>query len=93
MAGELTQEWNEAAEMDDTRQTTLLSLAKETVAYFMQHNAEPEACDLLMEIEQLSLLEEFVDQHAYGKVCLYLIRFVLRIFCCWNSPFSWRALF
>lgn len=38
----------------------------------MAHNAEAEACDLLMEIEQLSLLKQYVDEGAYSRVCLYL---------------------
>ncbi|KAH0624208.1 hypothetical protein JD844_007752 [Phrynosoma platyrhinos] len=38
----------------------------------MAHNAEHEACDLLMEIEQMDMLEEYIDDNAYAKVCLYL---------------------
>lgn len=40
----------------------------------MAHNAEAEACDLLMEIERLDLLEEYVDENIYSRVCLYLTR-------------------
>merc|ERR1739838_254818 len=42
--------------------------------YHMQHNAEAEACDLLMEMEQLDLItsEDYVDADAYQRVCLYL---------------------
>lgn len=52
----------------------LIGLAKEIVPYHMEHNAEAEACDLLMEIEQLDLLEQHVDENVYQRVCLYLIR-------------------
>ena len=40
----------------------------------MQHNAEAEACDLLMEMEQLDILTntDYVDNDAYSRVCLYL---------------------
>ena len=77
LSGEVTQEWNESSKAENVSQkAVLLSLAKEIVGYFMGHNAEPEACDLLMEIENLNVLADFVDIHAYGKVCLYLIRFV-----------------
>lgn len=38
----------------------------------MAHNAETEACDLLMEIDQVDLLEQYVDATAYTRVCLYL---------------------
>ena len=49
-------------------------LAKEIVPYHMQHNAEAEACDLLMEIERLDLLQEYVDKDVFPRVCLYLTR-------------------
>ena len=54
----------------------LVALAKEIIPYNMQHNAETEACDLLMEIEQLDLLEQYVDQNSFQRVCLYLTRSV-----------------
>ena len=54
----------------------LLALAKEIIPYNMQHNAETEACDLLMEIEQLELLEQYVDNSSFQRVCLYLTRSV-----------------
>lgn len=38
----------------------------------MKHNAEIQACDLLMEIDRLDLLQ--VDKSNYLKVCLYLIK-------------------
>lgn len=41
--------------------------------YNMQHNAEPEAVDLLMEVEQLSKLIEFSNENNYERVCLYLL--------------------
>uniref|UniRef100_A0A0D3F0N6 26S proteasome non-ATPase regulatory subunit 2 homolog n=1 Tax=Oryza barthii TaxID=65489 RepID=A0A0D3F0N6_9ORYZ len=36
------------------------------------HNAEPEAVDLLMEVEDLDLLVEHVDSTNYKRTCLYL---------------------
>ena len=38
----------------------------------MSHHAEAEACDLLMEVEQLDQLIQYVDETAYPRVCLYL---------------------
>merc|ERR1712013_855904 len=35
--------------------------------------AEAEACDLLMEVEQLDDLQQYVDDSAYNRVCLYLV--------------------
>lgn len=74
LAGEVAKEWQEVEENDKTQQETLLKLVKEIVPYNMAHNAEHEACDLLMEIERLDMLEDYIDENAYGKVCLYLTR-------------------
>ncbi|KAL5006869.1 hypothetical protein ScPMuIL_015675 [Solemya velum] len=73
LAGQLSQEWQEITEDDkDAVQARLLELCKEVVAYHMDHNAEAEACDMLMEIERLDLLKNYVDENAYSRVCLYL---------------------
>lgn len=76
----MAKEWQEVEENDKTQQETLLKLVKEIVPYNMAHNAEHEACDLLMEIERLDMLEDYIDENAYGKVCLYLTRYV-QVFC------------
>lgn len=76
LAGEVAKEWQEVEENDKVQQETLLKLVKEIVPYNMAHNAEHEACDLLMEIERLDMLEDYIDENAYGKVCLYLTRYV-----------------
>lgn len=60
----------------------LVGLAKQIVPHHMSHNAEAEACDLLMEIEKLELLEEYVDDAAYSRVCLYLTRYITSHCCC-----------
>jgi len=51
----------------------LLKLAKENVAFYMNHNAEADACDLLMEIENVELLADYVEKDTYQRVCLYLL--------------------
>lgn len=38
----------------------------------MQHNAEHEACDLLMEVEKLDKIIAHTDENNYSRVCLYL---------------------
>uniref|UniRef100_A0A8C5R1N0 26S proteasome non-ATPase regulatory subunit 2 n=1 Tax=Leptobrachium leishanense TaxID=445787 RepID=A0A8C5R1N0_9ANUR len=72
LAGEVAKEWQEVDESDKSQRDTLLTLVKEIVPYNMAHNAEHEACDLLMEIEQMDMLEKYIDDNAYSKVCLYL---------------------
>uniref|UniRef100_A0AAR2KU30 26S proteasome non-ATPase regulatory subunit 2 n=1 Tax=Pygocentrus nattereri TaxID=42514 RepID=A0AAR2KU30_PYGNA len=68
LAGEVAKEWQEIEEGDKAQQETLLKLVKEIVPYNMAHNAEHEACDLLMEIERLDMLEMYIDENAYAKV-------------------------
>jgi 26S proteasome regulatory subunit N1 len=40
---------------------------------FMKHNEEPEAVDLLMEVEQLDKLIDHSKSSNYERVCLYLL--------------------
>ena len=73
LSGELTGEWDELTdENTEDMSKKLIGLVHEIVPYNMAHNAETEACDLLMEIERLDLLERYVDESAYQRVCLYL---------------------
>lgn len=51
----------------------LLALTKEIVTFYMSHNAEAEACDLLMEIEHVELLIDYTEKDTYQRVCLYLL--------------------
>ncbi|GFS34800.1 26S proteasome regulatory subunit S2 1A [Actinidia rufa] len=71
LAGEIAQEYTkrqgEEAPIDD-----LMELVQQIVAFHMKHNAEYEAVDLLMEVEDLDLLVEHVDSTNYKRTCLYL---------------------
>ncbi|CAG9855292.1 unnamed protein product [Phyllotreta striolata] len=73
LAGEIAGEWAETDFLINTEvRDKLILLTKQIVPYNMAHNAEAEACDLLMEIERLDLLEQYVDENIYPRVCLYL---------------------
>ncbi|KAJ8986255.1 hypothetical protein NQ317_009963 [Molorchus minor] len=73
LAGEIAGEWAETDIAEDKEiRDKLIQLTKQIVPYNMAHNAEAEACDLLMEIERLDLLEQYVDENIYPRVCLYL---------------------
>ena len=43
------------------------------IPYFMSHNEEPEAVDLLMEVEQLPKLVAVSTKNNFERVCLYLL--------------------
>jgi len=73
ISGEIAQEWQEAIFSDKKENNEkILNLVKEIIPYDMKHNAETEACDLLMEIEKLDMLLDHVDSNTYARVCLYL---------------------
>jgi len=74
LTGEIANEYADrttAAEPKDC--ADLLELVGAIVPYNMKHNAEAEACDLAMEVEQLELLLDTTDVKAYSRVCLYLL--------------------
>ncbi|XP_073101582.1 26S proteasome non-ATPase regulatory subunit 2 homolog A [Elaeis guineensis] len=71
LAGEISQEFAKR-QYDDMPIDALMELVQQIVAFHMKHNAEPEAVDLLMEVEDLDLLIEHVDATNYKRACLYL---------------------
>lgn len=51
----------------------LMQLALKIVPFFLNHNAEADAVDLLLEMEAIEQLTGLVDKETYGKVCLYIV--------------------
>lgn len=47
-------------------------LIRQMVPFFMKHNSEPEAVDLLMEVEGLHEIINHVDAANCARICLYL---------------------
>ncbi|KAJ3295555.1 proteasome regulatory particle base subunit [Rhizoclosmatium sp. JEL0117] len=88
LASELIVEYNARAETGDASDATpkdvtpqtptsdLIKLALEIVPFCLKHNAEADACDLLLELESLHKLPEFVDKDTFGRVCLYIVSMV-----------------
>ncbi|ESO00542.1 hypothetical protein HELRODRAFT_113093 [Helobdella robusta] len=74
LSGEIVQQWQDCEDQADCneKREVLKGLIHDIIPYLMQHNAEPEACDILMEVELLHLLEQYVDKAAFPRVCLYL---------------------
>ena len=50
----------------------LVPLTLELCRFFLEHNAEPDACDLLFEMERLELIIGMLEGHDHQRVCLYL---------------------
>ncbi|KXZ55777.1 hypothetical protein GPECTOR_2g1327 [Gonium pectorale] len=73
LSGEIAEEFRVRREADSAANVDdLMALVKQIVPYHMTHNAEPEAVDLLLEVESLDLLEAHVDSKNFGRTCLYL---------------------
>ena len=71
LAGEVVNEYNNLNEEEadfEANKVKLVNLAKNIVPSQMRHHAEAEACDLLMEVEQLELLQQYVDETYYVRV-------------------------
>ncbi|XP_068334374.1 26S proteasome non-ATPase regulatory subunit 2 homolog A-like [Pyrus communis] len=71
LAGEIAQEFAKR-QSEEAPIEELMELVQQIVAFHMKHNAEPEAVDLLMEVEDLDLLIEHVDKTNFKRTCLYL---------------------
>lgn len=67
----------------------LRALAKQCAVFLLGHNAEPDAVDLLEEMEIVDEIAQLVDDNTYGRVCQYMIRFVHRD----DSPHALIACF
>ncbi|GAA98981.1 uncharacterized protein L969DRAFT_89035 [Mixia osmundae IAM 14324] len=55
----------------DTKE--LEDLALKLVPFFLSHNGEADAVDLLLEIESIEQIVPFVDENTYARVCLYMV--------------------
>ncbi|KAF8634856.1 hypothetical protein AX17_004104 [Amanita inopinata Kibby_2008] len=54
----------------------LRNLAKQCAIFLLSHNAEPDAVDLLDELEIVDEIANLVDENTFNRVCLYMIRCV-----------------
>mmetsp|Transcript_8280 Transcript_8280/g.24366 ORF Transcript_8280/g.24366 Transcript_8280/m.24366 type:complete len:927 (+) Transcript_8280:125-2905(+) len=67
------EEGEEGVTTKDKDVDDLMKLVKDIVPFHMSHNAEPEAVDLLIEVEKLEYLIDHVTENNYSRTCLYLI--------------------
>ena len=75
--------WNDSTEPDIKVPGTiedLRGLAKQCARFFLDHNAEPDAVDLLEELEIINEITRLIDENTYGRVCQYMIRYVYYMF-------------
>lgn len=70
---ELMAEYNSLLESNSNTEV-VVRVAKEIVPFFLKHNAEADACDLLLELEIIDCLVGFVDKDTFERVCVYILR-------------------
>lgn len=58
---------------DDAYIARLVELSFHIVPFFLKHNAEADAVDLLLEIECIEKLPQYLDNTTYARVCLYMV--------------------
>ncbi|KAL1406243.1 proteasome regulatory particle base subunit [Vanrija albida] len=51
----------------------LRALGLELVDFFLKHNAEADAVDLLLELEYINVIADKVDDKTYNRVCQYMV--------------------
>lgn len=73
LALQIGQEYHSRA-ADDDPTDDLIELAKSLVPFFISHNAEPDAVDILSELEMIEKVKEYLDEKNYSRVCLYMQR-------------------
>lgn len=76
LALEIGESYQENLGVDEELVSKLTQLALKIVPYFLHHNAEADAVDLLSEIESIDKLPQFVDDNTYARACLYVTSMV-----------------
>ncbi|XP_046667519.1 26S proteasome non-ATPase regulatory subunit 2 [Homalodisca vitripennis] len=71
LEGEIAEECGQAADVEEVK-AKLLPLIESIIKFDMKHNAEIQACDLLMEIDRLDIIDRHMDASNYLRVCLYI---------------------
>lgn len=61
---------------DDEDAQDLVELARTLVPYFLSHNAEADAVDILSELERIQEIPQYLDENTYPRVCLYMVSMV-----------------
>ncbi|XP_044759668.1 26S proteasome non-ATPase regulatory subunit 2-like [Coccinella septempunctata] len=67
LENEIVQTWG-----NEKTNKTLMPLIMDIMTFNCHHHAEIQGCDLLMEIDQLHLLPQYITEETYDRMCLYL---------------------
>ncbi|KAF2129419.1 26S proteasome non-ATPase-like protein regulatory subunit 2 [Dothidotthia symphoricarpi CBS 119687] len=58
---------------DDKATEDITDLASNLVPFFLKHNADADAVDILSELEMIDQIEQYIDENTYARVCLYMV--------------------
>ncbi|CAN9201903.1 unnamed protein product [Alternaria alternata] len=58
---------------DDKSTDDVTDLASNLVPFFLKHNAEADAVDILSELEMIDQIEQYIDENTYSRVALYMV--------------------
>ena len=61
---------------DDVDAEDLMGLVRILVPYFLSHNAEADAVDIMSELEIIQEIPKYLDENTYARVCLYMVSMV-----------------
>ncbi|KAK3053691.1 proteasome regulatory particle base subunit [Extremus antarcticus] len=63
--------------LEDGKDTDdLIQLTLSLVPFFLTHNAEADAVDILSELEMIESIKDQLDESTYARVCLYMVSMV-----------------
>lgn len=72
LAGQIGQEFAKRMETEEPVDE-INQLVDQIIPEFINHNEEPEAVDLLLEVERLGALIQFTNPNNFERVCNYLL--------------------
>jgi 26S proteasome regulatory subunit N1 len=71
LAGQIGKEYEARLEKGESVDE-INQLVDQIIPEFIDHNEEPEAVDLLLEVERLDSLNKFTTENNFERVCVYL---------------------
>jgi 26S proteasome regulatory subunit N1 len=72
LSAEISEQYKEKTEKGESV-VDLTALIDEIVPFYMKHNAEIDAIDLLCEVDQISKITDLCDERTFSRVSLYLL--------------------
>ena len=72
LCSDIGQEYNERLDKDEPT-NDLLDLVKIIAPYLIKQHCESDAIDLLIEVDCINDIKEFINENNYKKICLYLL--------------------